>query len=164
MVYNVNTTVQVGKTYYFYGTACIINIFMGSIMSLNQYENHKLILHTWPLKTSGNITQDHHARWISSSVVAALTLSVNTAPSALTWLLFSARSVSTSSLRLKGFPTSTVILCGHRQELWGWRQVMWPTWSEQRYTLPYLPCLFEGCRASCWAERQSDLRSSRTVV
>lgn len=117
----VNTVVQVKKkTLLFFIVLQVyncINVFMGSIISFNQNENHKpgKILHTCPLKTSGNITEDHQAPWISSSVVAALTLSVNTAPPVLTWLLFSARSVSTSSLRLKGFPTSTVILCGHRQ-------------------------------------------------
>lgn len=66
-------------------------------------------------------------------MVAVLILSMNTAPPVLTWLLFSARSVSTSSLRLKGFPTSTVILCGNRQSF----SIDTMSWAETPPT-PYL--------------------------
>lgn len=52
----------------------------------------------------------------------------------------------------------------HRDPLWTethscrWQEVTWQTGSEQSYRL--LPCRFGGCRASCLAERHSDLRTS----
>lgn len=75
----------------------------------------------------------------------------------LTWLLFSARRVSTRSLTLNGFPTRTVILWRQRNML----KTKNTSWSQ---TEGLSPCPCEECRAPRWAARRSNLTGSREEV
>lgn len=80
-------------------------------------------------------------------------------PSPLTWLLFSARRDSTSSFTLNGLPTRTVTL---------WKgQTRAPTSTRVSRQPPRAVCVLpsrsEGCRASRWAGRRSDLKTSTVI-
>lgn len=81
----------------------------------------------------------------------------------LTWLLFSARRVSTRSLTLNGFPTRTVILWKTTKYVEKQKTLKDPntSWSQ---TEGVSPCPCEECRAPRWAARRSNLTWSREEV
>lgn len=75
----------------------------------------------------------------------------------LTWLLFSARRVSTRSLTPNGFPTRTVILWKTTKYVKTKKLTLKDQNTSWSQTEVVSPCPCEECRAPCWAARRSNL-------